>query len=124
MPDPELTVVTDGLTKHFGDLVAADHIDLNVAAGTVFSLLGPNGAGKTTIVRMLATLSAPTSGFALVCGHDVVREPDKVRTLISLTGQFAALESNLTARENLVLMARLRGYGTPAAKRIAEDLIE
>src|ERR1700733_7994681 len=110
MTAPELIVLTDGLTKRFGDLVAVDHVDLRVEAGTVFSLLGPNGAGKTTTVRMLATLSAPTSGTALICGHDVTREPDTVRTLISLTGQFAALESNLTARENLVLMARLRGY--------------
>jgi daunorubicin resistance ABC transporter ATP-binding subunit len=120
----DLTVVTNGLTKHFGDLVAADHIDLNVDAGTVVSLLGPNGAGKTTVVRMLATLSAPTSGTATVCGHDIVREADAVRSVISLTGQFAALEDNLTARENLMLMARLRGYGKPAAAKVVDGLIE
>jgi ABC-type branched-subunit amino acid transport system ATPase component len=114
MPPPELTVVTDGLTKRFGDLVAVDRIDLQVEPGTVFSLLGPNGAGKTTVVRMLATLSEPTSGTAIVCGHDVVREADAVRQAISMTGQFAALEDNLTARENLLLMARLRGYGKAA----------
>jgi daunorubicin resistance ABC transporter ATP-binding subunit len=124
MSPPELTVVTDGLTKHFGDLVAVDHVDLEIESGTVFSLLGPNGAGKTTIVRMLATLSEPTSGTATVCGHDVVRDADAVRSLISMTGQFAALEDNLTARENLMLMARLRGYGKPAAVRLVGSLID
>ena len=73
MPTPEFAVITDGLTKHFGDLVAVDAIDLQVEAGTVMSLLGPNGAGKTTTVRMLATLSAPTSGTASVCGYDIVQ---------------------------------------------------
>jgi ABC-type multidrug transport system ATPase subunit len=111
MPESDLAVVTDGLTKRFGDFVAVDSIDLRVESGTVVSLLGPNGAGKTTMVRMLATLSEPTSGTATVCGYDVVREADAVRSVISLTGQFAALEDNLTARENLLLMARLRGYG-------------
>ena len=75
------------------------------------SLLGPNGAGKTTTVRMLATLSRPDGGYARVAGHDVVHEASRVRRLISLTGQFAALDKNLTARENIVLMARLRGLG-------------
>ena len=75
------------------------------------SLLGPNGAGKTTTVRMLATLLRPDAGRARVAGYDVVREAAQVRALISLTGQFAALDKNLTARENLVLMARLRGRG-------------
>jgi len=124
MTPPELTVVTDGLTKRFGDLLAVDRIDLRVEPGTVFSLLGPNGAGKTTVVRMLATLSAPTSGTAIVCGHDVVREADAVRQAISLTGQFAALEDNLTARENLLLMARLRGYGKAAAGLLVDSLVD
>jgi ABC-2 type transport system ATP-binding protein len=124
MHSSELTVVTDGLTKHFGDLVAVDHVDLQIETGKVFSLLGPNGAGKTTIVRMLATLSEPTSGTATVCGHDVVREADTVRSLISMTGQFAALEDNLTARENLLLMARLRGYGKASAVRLTDSLID
>jgi ABC-2 type transport system ATP-binding protein len=124
MHSSELTVVTDGLTKHFGDLVAVDHVDLQIETGKVFSLLGPNGAGKTTIVRMLATLSEPTSGTATVCGHDVVREADTVRSQISMTGQFAALEDNLTARENLLLMARLRGYGKASAVRLTDSLID
>jgi ABC-2 type transport system ATP-binding protein len=117
-------VVTQGLTKRFGDLAAVDGIDLEVASGTVVSLLGPNGAGKTTMVRLLATLSAPTSGTATVCGYDVVREADAVRGVISLTGQFAALEDNLTAKENLALMARLRGYGRTSAAHTVERLID
>jgi ABC-2 type transport system ATP-binding protein len=124
MSPPEAAVDTVGLTKRFGDFTAVDGVDLRVESGTVVSLLGPNGAGKTTIVRMLATLSAPTSGTASVCGHDVVREADAVRGLISLTGQFAALEDNLTARENLMLMARLRGYGKGSAGRVVDHLIE
>ncbi|MGB8178946.1 MAG: ATP-binding cassette domain-containing protein [Acidimicrobiales bacterium] len=124
MPSDELVVVTNGLTKQFGDFVAVNDFNLEVRGGTVVSLLGPNGAGKTTIVRMLATLIKPTSGTAKVCGHDVVKESDTVRSLLSLTGQFAALEDNLTARENLLLMARLRGYGRGAAERVVENLIE
>jgi ABC-2 type transport system ATP-binding protein len=124
MTTQDLAVTTNGLTKRFGDLTAVDGIDLEVESGTVVSLLGPNGAGKTTIVRMLATLSQPTSGTATVCGYDVVRDADAVRGVISLTGQFAALEDNLTARENLMLMARLRGYGKPAANRVVAALID
>jgi ABC-2 type transport system ATP-binding protein len=124
MPSDELVVVTSGLTKHFGEFVAVNDFNLEVRGGTVVSLLGPNGAGKTTIVRMLATLIKPTSGTAKVCGHDVVKESDTVRSLLSLTGQFAALEDNLTARENLMLMARLRGYNRAAAGRVVEKLIE
>ena len=124
MPSDELVVVTHGLTKQFGDFTAVNDFNLEVRGGTVVSLLGPNGAGKTTIVRMLATLIKPTSGTAQVCGHDVVKESDTVRSLLSLTGQFAALEDNLTARENLLLMARLRGYGRGAADRVVEKLIE
>lgn len=124
MSSSELVVVTNGLTKRFGDFVAVNNFDLEVSAGSVVSLLGPNGAGKTTIVRMLATLIKPTSGTATVCGHDVIKEADTVRSLLSLTGQFAALEDNLTARENLLLMARLRGYSRAAAGRVSEYLIE
>jgi daunorubicin resistance ABC transporter ATP-binding subunit len=124
MSSSELVVVTNGLTKSFGDFVAVDGFDLEVPEGTIVSLLGPNGAGKTTIVRMLATLIKPTSGIASVCGHDVVKDADAVRSLLSLTGQFAALEDNLTAKENLVLMARLRGYRRDAAQRVTENLIE
>ena len=120
----EPVVVTRGLSKHFGDFVAVDHFDLEVKPGSIVSLLGPNGAGKTTIVRMLATLSEPTSGTASVCGYDVVHDADQVRSVLSLTGQFAALEDNLTAQENLLLMARLRGYSKRTSKRIVEGLID
>jgi daunorubicin resistance ABC transporter ATP-binding subunit len=113
-----------GLTKRFGDFTAVDRLDLRVEAGTVVSLLGPNGAGKTTMVRMLATLSRPDSGRALIAGYDVVTQADQVRRLISLTGQFAALDKNLTARENLILMARLRGRRLGPAKAVTDELIE
>jgi ABC-2 type transport system ATP-binding protein len=122
--EPNLAVVADGLTKRYGEFTAVDSLDLGVATGTVVSLLGPNGAGKTTTVRMLATLEAPTRGSATVCGYDVVGEADAVRQVISLTGQFAALEDNLTARENLILMGQLRGYGRRAAVRVADGLID
>jgi daunorubicin resistance ABC transporter ATP-binding subunit len=117
-------VVTEGLTRRFGDFTAVDSLDLEVQPGTVLALLGPNGAGKTTTVRMLATLTAPTSGRAVVCGHDVVTEAEQVRRALSLTGQFAALEDNLTCRENLVLMARLRGYGRKQAGVVADQLVD
>ena len=113
-----------GLTKRFGEFTAVEDLDLNVQTGTVVSLLGPNGAGKTTTVRMLATLLRPDSGSARVAGHDVVREGAEVRRRISLTGQFAALDKNLTARENLVLMARLRGRDRREARVVAEGLID
>jgi len=124
MPTTEFAVVTEGLTKHFGDLVAVDHVDLEIPTGTVAALLGPNGAGKTTMVRMLATLARPTSGSGRVCGHDIVEEPDAVRAALALTGQFAALEPNLTPRENLILIARLRGHGRQAATRIVDELVD
>src|ERR1700759_1616537 len=113
-----------GLTKRFNAFVAVADLDLRVETGTVVSLLGPNGAGKTTTVRVLATLLRPDGGSARVGGHDVVHEAAEVRRLISLTGQFAALDPHLTARENLVLMARLRGRGRRDAEEVTERLIE
>ncbi|MBV9820295.1 MAG: ATP-binding cassette domain-containing protein [Solirubrobacterales bacterium] len=120
----EAAILTQGLTKRFGALRAVDDFDLRVPEGSVVSLLGPNGAGKTTTVRMLATLIAPDGGRAWVAGHDVVRDAARVRERISLTGQFAALDKNLTARENLVLMARLRGRTSRAAREVADRLID
>ena len=117
-------IETEGLTKRFGEFTAVADLDLRVDTGTVVSLLGPNGAGKTTTVRMLATLSRPDSGSARVAGHDVVHEAAQVRRLISLTGQFAALDKHLTARENLVLMARLRGRSRRESADVTERLIE
>jgi daunorubicin resistance ABC transporter ATP-binding subunit len=112
-----------GLIKRFGAFTAVDSLDLHVPTGTVVSLLGPNGAGKTTTVRMLATLLRPDGGSARVAGYDVVSDAAKVRGVISLTGQFAALDPHLTPRENLVLMAQLRGQNRRAARATAEQLI-
>ena len=120
----DFAIEATGLTKLFGDFKAVDNLDLLVPKGTVVSLLGPNGAGKTTMVRMLATLLAPDGGKATVNGYDIVAEASAVRGTISLTGQFAALDPNLTCRENLVLMARLRGIGRAAAGSRADELIE
>ncbi|MGO9497187.1 MAG: ATP-binding cassette domain-containing protein [Solirubrobacteraceae bacterium] len=117
-------IETQGLTKRFGEFTAVADLDLRVDTGTVVSLLGPNGAGKTTTVRMLATLSRPDAGYARVADHDVVHEAAQVRRLISLTGQFAALDKHLTARENLVLMARLRGRSRRESADVTERLIE
>jgi ABC-2 type transport system ATP-binding protein len=119
-----MAIEATGLTKRFGQLLAVDRLDLSVPAGTVFSLLGPNGSGKTTTVRMLATLLAPDAGSARVHGYDIHTDGAKVRSVISLTGQFAALDPNLTARENLVLMARLRNHSRGESGRIADQLLE
>jgi oleandomycin transport system ATP-binding protein len=113
----------EGLTKHFGDLVAVDHIDLTARAGTVYGVLGPNGAGKTTMVRMLATLSQPTAGTARVGGYDIVRDAAAVRNLIGLTGQFAGIDELLTGEENLRFIGRLLGMPTKDAKARARELL-
>jgi daunorubicin resistance ABC transporter ATP-binding subunit len=124
-PDPGRQAVTArGLTKRFGDVVAVDELDLDVEHGTVVALLGPNGAGKTTTVQMIATLETPSDGSLQVCGFDVQTQADEVRRRISLTGQFAALEDNLSARHNLLLMARLRGHDRRTAARIVDSLVE
>lgn len=120
----DIAIQSEALTKRFGDFTAVDAINLSTSPGQVLAILGPNGAGKTTTVRMITTLSAPTSGAAAVFGHDVVKEADTVRQITSLTGQFAALEDNMTARENLMLMAQLRGYHRGAANRIVDALID
>jgi ABC-2 type transport system ATP-binding protein len=116
-------IVTHGLGKRFGARRALDGIDLEVRRGSVYGLLGPNGAGKTTTVRLLATLLAPDTGQALVLGHDVVREPEAVRRRISLTGQFASVDEDLTGHENLVLLSRLLGLARRAASARADELL-
>jgi ABC-2 type transport system ATP-binding protein len=125
MTDSTSAVVeAHGLTKRFGEFTAVQDLDLRVERGSVVSLLGPNGAGKTTMVRMLATLLRPDGGHATIAGHDIVAEADRVRQVISLTGQFAALDKNLTAAENLRLMARLRGHSRSATDALTRQLIE
>ncbi|NJP51153.1 ATP-binding cassette domain-containing protein [Streptomyces sp. SBST2-5] len=119
-----LAIETAGLVKTFGETRAVDGVDLAVPAGTVYGVLGPNGAGKTTTVKMLATLLRPDGGEAHVFGHDVVREADEVRGRVSLTGQYASVDEDLTGTENLVLLARLLGHGRPAARTRAAQLLE
>ncbi|WP_282701134.1 ATP-binding cassette domain-containing protein [Streptomyces sp. CC219B] len=119
-----LAIETAGLVKTFGETRAVDGVDLAVPAGTVYGVLGPNGAGKTTTVKMLATLLKPDGGTAHVFGHDVVREADDVRSRVSLTGQYASVDEDLTGTENLVLLARLLGHGKQAARRRSEQLLE
>jgi daunorubicin resistance ABC transporter ATP-binding subunit len=117
-------IKVEQLTKRFGEVVALDGLDLDVPAGTVFGLLGPNGAGKTTLVRVLATLLEPTAGRASVLGHDVVAEPLAVRRRIGLAGQFAAVDAELTGRENLEMIGRLCRLRPSDARSRAEDLLE
>ena len=117
-------IETSDLIKTFGDNRAVDGVDLTVAPGTVYGLLGPNGAGKTTVVRMLATLARPDGGTARVFGHDVVRDAAEVRSRVSLTGQYASVDEDLTGAENLVLLARLLGHRRPAARDRAARLLD
>ena len=112
------------LRKRFGDVTALDGLELDVPAGMVFGLLGPNGAGKTTLVRILATLLEPTSGHARVHGHDVVAEPLAVRRRIGLAGQFAAVDGELTGRENLEMIGRLNRLSAREARARSGELLE
>ena len=121
-PTP-LAIEASGLVKCFGDIRAVDGVDLAVRQGAVYGVLGPNGAGKTTAIRMLATLLRPDAGSARVLGHDVVEEADAVRERISLTGQIASVDEELTGRENLILIGRLLGLRRAAAKARAGELL-
>ena len=123
MHESSPAIETTGLVKTFGSTRALDGIDLVVRRGSIYGLLGPNGAGKTTLVRLLATLLRPTAGRAVVLGHDVAREPQQVRHRISLTGQFASVDEDLTGTENLVLLARLLGFRRSEARSRAAELL-
>ena len=119
-----LAIEATGLVKSFGETRAVDGVDLSVRTGSVYGVLGPNGAGKTTTIRMLATLLRPDEGSARVLGHDIVKEADAVRGAVSLTGQLASVDEDLTGRENLILIGRLLGLRRQAAKDRAAELLE
>lgn len=119
-----MMIETRGLRKSFGDHVVLDGIDLDVAAGTIFALLGPNGAGKTTTVQILSTLISSDGGEARIAGHDLSREPDAIRAVIGVTGQFSAVDNLLTGEENLLLMADLHHLPQREGRRRAADLLD
>ncbi|MEV6495080.1 ATP-binding cassette domain-containing protein, partial [Actinoplanes sp. NPDC051633] len=120
----DLVVRATGLRKRFGKTQALDGVDLAMRRGTVLGVLGPNGAGKTTAVRVLATLLRPDEGTAEVAGIDVLREPQRVRRRIGLTGQYASVDEDLTGTQNLVLIGQLLDLRTRDAKRRAAELLE
>jgi ABC-2 type transport system ATP-binding protein len=117
-------IEAEHLVKRFGETSAVDDVSFAVARGTVLGLLGPNGAGKTTTVRMMTTLTRPTSGTARVSGHDVVREPDAVRRSMGLTGQAATVDELLTGRENLRLIGSLYGLPGKYVRQAGADLLD
>jgi ABC-2 type transport system ATP-binding protein len=117
-------IEVEGLAKRFGDVVALERVDFEVPVGTVFGLLGPNGAGKTTCVRVLSTILHPDEGRAHVLGRDVVRDAREVRSLIGLAGQYAAVDPNLTGRENLRLVGKLAHLAPKSERPRADELLE
>ncbi|MDX8049644.1 ATP-binding cassette domain-containing protein [Lentzea sp. BCCO 10_0798] len=119
-----LAIRAEGLVKHYGETKALDGVDLEVPEGKVVGVLGPNGAGKTTAVRVLATLLRPDAGHATVHGHDVLKDPRAVRSLIGLTGQYASVDEDLSGTENLVLLARLLDFSRAGARARAAELLE
>lgn len=120
----EWAINAKGLVKTFGQTRAVNGVDLQVKKGTIYGVLGPNGAGKTTTVRMLATLLKPDGGHAEVMGHDLVKEAVDVRSKVSLTGQFASVDEELSGEENLILIARLIGYSWREARARAKELLK
>src|SRR6476661_528024 len=112
------------LVKHFDETVAVDGVSFEVPEGSVMGVLGPNGAGKTTTVRMLTTMSVPTSGTGRVAGHDIITDPDAVRRSMGLTGQSATVDELLTGRENIRLIGRFAGLSGSAVKKVGDDLLE
>lgn len=119
----DAAIVTEGIGKRYGDVVALDDVSLGVPAGAVLGLLGPNGAGKTTAVRVLTTITPPDDGRGWVMGHDIVREAGAVRYRIGLAGQYAAVDGNLTGRENLELIGRLTQLPRKSIAARAADLL-
>jgi ABC-2 type transport system ATP-binding protein len=119
-----LAVEAHGLVKIFGDNRAVDGVSLSIPTGSICGVLGPNGAGKTTTINMLATLSKPDAGNVKIFGYDILRETQIVRQLIGLTGQFASIDEDLTAMENLVIFGRLYGYSRKDSKHRANELLE
>jgi ABC-2 type transport system ATP-binding protein len=117
-------IAAEGLVKHYGKVRALDGFDLNVGEGTVLCLLGPNGAGKTTAVRIFTTLLQPDAGTATVAGLDVIRDADAVRRIIGVSGQYAAVDENLTGRENLDMVGRLYHLGKSVSGARADELLE
>ncbi|MGY4645002.1 ATP-binding cassette domain-containing protein [Cellulomonas sp. URHB0016] len=120
----DLVIEAEGLLKHFGETKALQGVDLSVARGTVLGVLGPNGAGKTTAVRILSTLLTPDGGSARVGGFDVVKDAERVRQTIGLTGQYASVDEDLTGRQNLQLIGVLLDLGKAAAKARGAELLE
>ncbi len=120
----DTAILVEGLSKRFGEVVAVKGVDLQVPTGTVLGLLGPNGAGKTTIVRILTTILRPDGGRATVLGHDVARQPQAVRSSIGLAGQYAAVDENLTGRENLRLMGQLTHQPRPGLAARSQELLD
>src|ERR1700722_18088950 len=116
-------IEVDGLRKAYGQITALDGLSFEVPAGSVLGLLGPNGSGKTTAVSILSTALRPDAGRARVCGLDVVHDAAAVRAMIGFAGQFAAVDPNLTGRENLTLIGRLSRTGRRQARLRAEELL-
>jgi ABC-2 type transport system ATP-binding protein len=117
-------IVAQDVCKSFGEQLVLDKVSLTVEEGTILALLGPNGAGKTTMVRVLSTLILAESGSMRIAGRDVVADPDEVRAVIGVTGQFSAVDNLLTGAENLQLMADLRHLGREVGRRRVTELLE
>ncbi len=120
----KLAVDARGLVKTFGDNRAVDGVDLQVPTGSIYAVLGPNGAGKTTVINMLATLLKQDAGSAKIFGHDVEKEPQIIRQLIGVTGQYASVDENMSAVENLIIFSRLLGLSKTEARQKTAELLE